>query len=199
MSYGYDFSIVKAESLRYTDAKQRLIFLETKLNELNKNHPFMYARDYERNDYEAKLSNEIGMVKKMIIAVEPNYFINQLSNSFFNVFPISNQETLSMENEQNKTDKPAKGVEPIRWLGTDRQLIYLINELESLNLISHGNQQFKLIKQHFCKKDNTPFTDSLKKNANGMFGNKGTGKNTKGKPKGQQKIDTVVKKVKDLK
>lgn len=89
---------------------------------------------------------------------------------------------------QQKVEKPVL----IKWMGTTRLLRYLLDELDNSAFIPRRSALNSIIKKHFIKSDNKPFPKSIAQNNTGTGNNKGTGKNSSGKPKGHKEIDKLV-------
>lgn|SRR5690625_32092 len=91
---------------------------------------------------------------------------------------IINQHFKALTGQKNKP-------EPIKWLKTNRLLSYLITELAKAELIATEGKQWRLVSEHFIRKNGEKFnTDSLKQDALNM-------KYTT-HPKGSKIVDKVI-------
>ena len=99
---------------------------------------------------------------------------------------IKHQLQLDKTPQSNKSN-----IEPIWWRNSGRLLRYLFDELTRHDLIDRNSPVNKHIKEHFINKKKEPFTDSIKQNSSGV------GLNKSGKPRGHEKVDSIVKDLKE--
>jgi hypothetical protein len=102
----------------------------------------------------------------------------------------------SMESEAKSHKQSYKAIEPIWWQGTSRLLGYLMEELTRERLIDRNTNINRAIKDHFIDKSKNHFPDSIAQNRSGSANNKGSSKRPAGKPKGHERVEEVIKKVK---
>ncbi len=78
-----------------------------------------------------------------------------------------------------------QAIEPLKWLGTDTQLVYLFNQLLKLNLIAEDKLP-SLIEKHFVNNKNKPIKNVSQK----IY--QLTNTNSKSKPRAHQGIDDIL-------
>lgn len=168
-NFTFDFAEIFSENYA---SQLDFFFTEFKIsNEKNHNEASIKQTKFETNDFYNYVYDEIENAEKAIDEVF----------SIFNFLTIE------------KTDKPIKSkiIEPIRFDGTQTQIVYLFQKLidEKFINLSLNPNIWKLVSTYFSDKDNKPLK--------AIHQTKYNLENTKkGKPKEAQKIEEVVKSIK---
>lgn len=179
---------IKFEFHRSFDYEGSILFDNLSLIDIHNNYKWFSEKHSLNNEEKAFFILEL--IKHYQFGSFLYNIDENLQNKIIEMFNAELNDLNQNEDVKLKNDAKEKltQITPIWWISTDRELGYLIEQLEKNKLIDIGGNINKVIKEHFTKKTKEPFSDSIKQNRSGTT-----------KPKGHKNIDEIINKIKPKK
>ncbi len=159
------------------------------LEEIKKERIYLFIeRELEHWGKYTEITNQYQPIKGFQNSLKPpqiEQLYTQLQNNYINT--DKDHFKAIFKNEPLPPDYV-----PICWLKSNRLLGYFIEELAKKRFVDMETNINKAIKEYFIDKNKEPFTDSIKQNRSGSGSNKGSVSNKESKPKGHEKIDSIL-------
>lgn len=186
--------IIKERSKLYSDINQT----DDSEDEVVVYKTVQVQYDFEKVKHDLKSINSSEEKISHLMNLKTEYLQNKTGFESPFETPFDEKCQLEIDNlkEQAQLNKKVgefteANIQPIWWRSTGRSLRYLFEELTKYDLIERSSPINKHIKEHFIDKNKIPFTNSIKQNSSGVSNNKS------GKPKGHEKIDKIIKELRE--